>query len=719
MNALQIVVRARDRASRVLNDVGDTGVRSGDRIRRSWDRATRIATGVAAVGAAGAAAAGGMIAAANSTADYAREIRNASRQSGMTTDALQLNTQALGDLGVAEDTAVDGMRELNLRLGEAATEGGEVAEGFKGLGVAVRDANGNIRPTGEVLDEVMAKLAQVESPAKRAALGAKIFGDEAGFAFSGVAQSAGANLPAMRDQIAQSGRIMGGEALASAEEYGRSWNRLMTKARAFLNQAMVPVMGYLSGTVIPFVTGTVIPAVKRFADAVGPGLQAAFTGLVAATSTAVGFIQRFKGPIAVLAGLIVASYIPAMVLAGKKSLISAGQQVVAWTMARGAALKSVAVQIGAMVKMVAKFAWAAVKSLAHGARMAAAWVIAMGPVGWVIAAVVALVALIIANWDKIVAWTKKAWTWVTDKIGQAWTWIKETTSKAVAAVVGFFTDLRDKAVARARALKAKFEHEVASLKQQVEARVQRLKDRVVGFFTDLRDKVSDAAQRARDSVVDKFQSLKDGAIDKARALLDWIRGLPGRIVRGLGNLGSLLLDAGRSIIDGLTRGIREKISGAVDAVRNGVGRIRNLLPFSPAKEGPLAGSGSPDLAGAKIATMLAGGMRARLPELVAAAHLAAAAARPDAGDLDAPPLATMHAARPASGTTHAGSPAADATRAGIPAAGASDGETVALLRRLVAAAEADQTLAVDGREVARAVARPMRDELVRVERSER
>jgi murein DD-endopeptidase MepM/ murein hydrolase activator NlpD len=50
-----------------------------------------------------------------------------------------------------------------------------------------------------------------------------------------------------------------------------------------------------------------------------------------------------------------------------------------------------------------------VQSLFHAGRMAAAWFIALGPVGWVIAAVVGLAAIIIANWDKISKWTKDMW----------------------------------------------------------------------------------------------------------------------------------------------------------------------------------------------------------------------------------------------------------------------------------------------------------------------
>ena len=47
-------------------------------------------------------------------------------------------------------------------------------------------------------------------------------------------------------------------------------------------------------------------------------------------------------------------------------------------------------------------------------------------------------------------------------------------------------------------------------------------------------------------------------------------------------------DSGRKIVTTFASGIRSAFSGAVDAVRGGLQKIRNLLPFSDAKEGPLS-----------------------------------------------------------------------------------------------------------------------------------
>lgn len=60
-------------------------------------------------------------------------------------------------------------------------------------------------------------------------------------------------------------------------------------------------------------------------------------------------------------------------------------------------------------KVVGGWLLMSTQSLFHAGRMALAWFIALGPIGWVIAAVIGLVAVVILNWDKISAFTRDMW----------------------------------------------------------------------------------------------------------------------------------------------------------------------------------------------------------------------------------------------------------------------------------------------------------------------
>jgi TP901 family phage tail tape measure protein len=172
-------------------------------------------------------------------------------------------------------------------------------------------------------------------------------------------------------------------------------------------------------------------------------------------------------------------------LMSAKALFHGLKVAAVWTAQVAASAVSGAAAFGVQVlRVVGGWALMGAKALLHAAKMAAAWVIAMGPVGWVIAAVVGLVALVIANWDKIKRYTAAAWKWVSDKVSGAWRWIKDSVSNGISNVVSF------------------------------------------------------------------------------------AKGLPGRILGALGNLGSLLLGAGKDLIRGFINGVKNMFGSVKDTLGN-------------------------------------------------------------------------------------------------------------------------------------------------------
>ena len=73
----------------------------------------------------------------------------------------------------------------------------------------------------------------------------------------------------------------------------------------------------------------------------------------------------------------------------------------------------------------------------------------------------------------------------------------------------------------------------------------------------------------------------------------------------------MLFESGKKIIGGLIDGIESMFSSAMNAVSGLLSGIRNLLPFSPAKEGPFSGHGWTLYSGMSIAEALADGMQRR------------------------------------------------------------------------------------------------------------
>lgn len=95
-------------------------------------------------------------------------------------------------------------------------------------------------------------------------------------------------------------------------------------------------------------------------------------------------------------------------------------------------------------------------------------------------------------------------------------------------------------------------------------------------------------------------------------VIGFFRDLPSRIVSAIGNLASLLYNAGQNVVQGLIDGIFSMIGRLASAASNMASTIRSYLPFSPAKEGPLSGLGNPEQSGMKIAEMVSEGITANV-----------------------------------------------------------------------------------------------------------
>lgn len=152
---------------------------------------------------------------------------------------------------------------------------------------------------------------------------------------------------------------------------------------------------------------------------------------------------------------------------------------------------------------------------------------------------------------------------------------------------------------------------ISTVAQIVVGLISGLVDAVVGFFGNLWSNVTSTVSNLWNSVTSAFSSGVNSAIS-------FVAELPGRIMGIFADAGSWLIDSGRAIIQGLIDGISGMIQGAVDAVGGVLNAIGNLLPHSPAKEGPFSGRGWTLYSGRSIVDALAEGAKEKTSKAVAA-----------------------------------------------------------------------------------------------------
>ncbi len=124
-----------------------------------------------------------------------------------------------------------------------------------------------------------------------------------------------------------------------------------------------------------------------------------------------------------------------------------------------------------------------------------------------------------------------------------------------------------------------------------------------------------AFQFAGEAIKEFFVALWEGLKWLWNKIVGVFTSAPAEIKAALGNVDNMLFDSGRRIIQGLLNGIRSMVPNIRSIMGTVMGVIRSFTPFSPAKEGPLSGSGDPMIAGQNIIERLAAGITAGSQDL--------------------------------------------------------------------------------------------------------
>lgn len=301
------------------------------------------------------------------------------------------------------------------------------------------------------------------------------------------------------------------------------------------------------------------------------------------------------------------------VAAGAQQVASLAATVAGWV-ALGAAQLLAAARLAIYVVAtnavkVATIAWTAVQWLLNAALTA-------NPIGIIIVVIALLVGAIILAYTKsdtfraIVQGAFKA-------VGDAAVWLWENALKPLwDGIVWGFNLAVDGAKFWWSLVVAAF-NAVMAVAMWLWNGWKTIFDLIVGAVMNVAGRISAFVSM----VVGFFQGLASSVGDKIGSMISFVTSIPGRILNAIGNVGSLLKNAGANIIQGLIDGIDGMIGKLKDKVGQAVKGIRDFLPFSPAKVGPLSGSGAPERSGMRIVEGISDGIdkqRSALRQTVAA-----------------------------------------------------------------------------------------------------
>lgn len=429
-----------------------------------------------------------------------------------------------------------------------------------------------------------------------------------------------------------------------------------TKHKTVTEGLAIAIGVVLTGSVLKFIGSALSPFTRGLAGAAkgATNLVRGFRDVGAAASDATGTAGTFGGMLrkgfdGVVKGAstaggavkdLASAWGRAMAVGGKMAwtgmvnglksvgLAMKGAALASWDMVKGLAASALAAARSAV-------AWTAEKLAVMGAAIAekaaaiAQWALNLAmsasPIGLVVLAIAALVAGVIYAYNHF-TWFRNGVQAAMHGISTAVGWVVNFVKAHWPLLLAILTGPIGLAVLF---IVKHWKKIVDGFESAYHATVNVGRD-LINWISGLPGKAKSALMSLATHIVavalDAWIRFRNATVEKAASLINWVRGIPGLITRALGNLGSLLYDAGRNVIQGLINGISSMVGSVGGSIGSIASTIRSYLPFSPAKTGPLSGSGNPELAGTKIGSMVADGITGSVGRVHRASNRLAGAA---------------------------------------------------------------------------------------------
>lgn len=293
-------------------------------------------------------------------------------------------------------------------------------------------------------------------------------------------------------------------------------------------------------------------------------------------------------------------------------------------------------------------------------RLGAAWLVGLGPIGWIIIGIVALVAAFVVAYKKsekfreivhaalnavknafvtvfntiktvvmfvfnllVTIFTtyfniyKTIVTTVFNAIRTAVTVVWNVIKTVISTVLGV---IRTIIVTVWNTIRAATSAVWGAIRAVVSSVANAIRSVVSSVFNGIRSVVSSVWNAIKNATSAAWNAIKSVVGNAVNGVMDKVRGLKDRVIGFFSGAAGWLTDAGKSIIKGLISGITSMAGAVGDAVKGVLKGARDLLPFSPAKKGPFSGRGWTLHSGRAISRALAQGITDDGGRAVAAAR---------------------------------------------------------------------------------------------------
>lgn len=217
---------------------------------------------------------------------------------------------------------------------------------------------------------------------------------------------------------------------------------------------------------------------------------------------------------------------------------------------------------------------------------------------WIAAAIMGVVAagvLMWKNWEEISAWGKKLWSDIKKYWGEGSKWVEDSYNDMKKGAIDWWNDTSKKwndTVNTVRTKSTEMYNSAVrnynSMKADAKAYLSGMVEDAVNKFNNMVDAAWSGASAMWDAGVANAKGFANGVKSN-------LKGLGNDMWYGIKSMWDVAWNwatdfykSGKGLLSSFTNGIISGFNDAIDAVWSGMKSIRQYLPFSPAKKGPLS-----------------------------------------------------------------------------------------------------------------------------------
>lgn len=540
---LAFILSATDKMSRIIDEAVKKSTdklsafeRTTSKIGRSMTKAGTVMLG------ASAAVGGSILAVGKSTADYAGDMFDMARSTGMGVESFQKIAYAAKMSGIEAEKVTTSFIKFDKMIVDAAGGNKTYMQTFKDLGIQIKDSAGNLRQPNEIFEDVAEIFHNTKDGAAKTALAVELFG-KSGAELIPMLNDGKSGLQAFYAEAERMGLVLSAEAIGKGDAFSDQLEQIGQQVKGVklqLGTALIPALSAAAEKI-----AAVIDKITRWVQE-NPELAAT-----------IGNIAMTVGKwLAILGTAAIAISSVAFIILQFRKAFRAMSDAVTIGISIFKNIKNTFLVVDKAMKGYTK-----TQKLATVATKLFNKALKANPILTIISLIIALGAVVysvIKNWDKIAAWFKKLWDAIVGIFKAAWEAIKKVWS----TVTGWFSNLWGGIKAGA----GKAWEGIKNTINKAREGVQKAWGSVKGWFSNLWGNVKSGISNAWGGIKDWFSNLQP---------VEWMRGAWENVGTFFENLGPRFYEWGKNLLQGLWNGITSMVDKIVEGMKNIGRRIAN------------------------------------------------------------------------------------------------------------------------------------------------